>query len=514
MVHDTDVVRAAPLQVLPATMFGDHDTAPMALLPRAGLEAQEIVSRLKLDPGLAAAAAERADRGSPDLGRLIRARPALLQDLRRLHSASYGPDESPLHIVGVAPDSAVLSDTPFTLIIDYQNAGQAAVVLAAVQVSWAGEAFVVEAALSGRQREGRAEVAFDRAHGLPVGQAQFDVTLYREDGAASSFTRSVYVLPANPLSLSVGPAGARVTGSWSARGDYQPASDTFLTEIEITLANGDGGAVAMNRRVDWQFWDGPVGSGTLIEASAFDWPGAVNVPAFGVWRGSVWFSSPRGSGIFGVYDRKEDMAISISMTASDGRTVRGEITARVMLSYGVNIIKVGAFGTQEHFDLYDAVDQMRQIYERRDITLRSVGRFIISDALAGGYTVTNSEDEVRDMWEDWSVPNDSVDVYVVQDFDWSSFNGFAGGIPGPAAKGGRTDGVAVEKTGFIDGSGTQRLNVAILAQLIGHEVGHYLGLEHLEDSNNLMRSNTGLRGPDLNYAQYRTMFPHGFMHYE
>jgi predicted Zn-dependent protease len=59
-----------------------------------------------------------------------------------------------------------------------------------------------------------------------------------------------------------------------------------------------------------------------------------------------------------------------------------------------------------------------------------------------------------------------------------------------------------------------RLPVTTLAQLIGHEVGHYLGLEHLEDTNNLMRSNTGDRGPDLNYDQYRSMYPHGFVFYE
>jgi len=202
------------------------------------------------------------------------------------------------------------------------------------------------------------------------------------------------------------------------------------------------------------------------------------------------------------------------MTAVDGRAIQGEITARVLLAYGVNIIKVGDFGAQEHVDLYDAVDRVRQIYERRDITLRGINRYIINNALAGSNTILNDEDEVRDMWEDWSVPNDFVDVYVAQDFQWSSYNGYAGGIPGPASKGGRSDGVAVEKTGFTDASGTARLDAATLAQLIGHEVGHYLGLPHLETTNNLMRSNTGNRGPDLSYDQYRLMFPHGFMKYE
>jgi hypothetical protein len=269
----------------------------------------------------------------------------------------------------------------------------------------------------------------------------------------------------------------------------------------------------MNKRVDWEFWDGPVGSGTRIEAGSFNWSGTITVPANGVWRGEAWFSSPRGSGIFGIYDRKEDMAISVSMTAADGRVVRGEITTRTMLAFGVNIIKVGDFTATEHTDLYAAVDRMRQIYEQRDITLRGVQRYIINNSLAGGNAILNSEDETRDMWEDWSVPNDSIDVYVVQDFQWGGYNGYAGDTPGPASKGGRKDGVAVEKTGFTDGSGAQRLNVTTLAQLIGHEVGHYLGLPHLEDANNLMRSNTGNRGPDLNYNQYRLMFPHGFMIY-
>jgi hypothetical protein len=202
------------------------------------------------------------------------------------------------------------------------------------------------------------------------------------------------------------------------------------------------------------------------------------------------------------------------MTAADGRVVRGEITTRVMLAYGVNIIKVGDFGAQEHVDLYNAVDQMRQIYEQRDITLRGVDRRIINNASAGSYTIINSETEFRDLLEDWSVPNNFVDVYVAQQFQWSGYNGYAGDIPGPASKGGRKDGVAVDKSGYTDASGTARLQVTTLAQLIGHEVGHYLGLQHLENTNNLMRSSTGNRGPDLNYDQYRKMFPHGFMVYE
>ena len=62
------------------------------------------------------------------------------------------------------------------------------------------------------------------------------------------------------------------------------------------------------------------------------------------------------------------------MTAADGRRIAGQIACRVMLAYGVNIIKVGDFGAQEHVDLYAAVDQTRQIYEGRDIAFRGIDR--------------------------------------------------------------------------------------------------------------------------------------------
>jgi hypothetical protein len=512
----TQITKAAQLPRLPADRYGELDSESLKVIDLQRATRSALTRRLGLrgtTVDLIVATRKRCPLASP--AQLLAQRRGVARDLARIHGRVYYAGEAPLHIVDVLPDEHVLSDRSFALNVRFQNASDAAVVVASVAVHWAGDPFVVEQEVTaGEAESGVVTVRFDRERALPVGRAEFRVTLCRADGAQASFRRTVYVLPSNPLSLSLGPAGARVTGSWSARGDYQPGSDTFLTEIEITLANGDAGSVSMSRRVDWEFWDGGVGTGTRVEAGSFDWPNAISVPSFGVWRGSAWFSSPRGSGIFNVYDRKEDMAISISMRANDGRVVRGEITARVMLAFGVNIIKVGDFAAQEHVDLYAAVDQMRQIYEQRDITLRGVDRRIISNAQAGSYTILNSEDEFRDLLEDWSVPNDFVDVYVVQQFSWSTFNGFAGDIPGPAAKGGRRDGIAGDKTGFTDASGTSRLDVTTLAQLIGHEIGHYLGLQHLENTNNLMRSNTGNRGPNLDYDQYRTMFPHGFMVYQ
>lgn len=506
-MSNTSVSRFHAVAARPADDYAEFGSEPFALLPLAEVERDVLVRQFAVDPHVVEIL--RSGRANE----LLRERPELIPDARLVFARTYREEEAPLHISRVGAKEPIWSGTPFTMLVEFQNAADSRVVVASVEVSWAGDPFVVEAEVDSPGFDGLATVEFGEEQTLPVGPAEFAVTLYREDGSTSAYRWGAYVLPANPLALSLGPAGARVTGSWSARGDYLPASDTFLTEVEFTISNGDARAVSMNRRVSWEFWDGGVGAGTRVESGSFDWSG-ISVSAFGVWRGTAWFSSPRGSGIFNTYARKEDLAISITMSASDGRVLNAQITARVMLAYGVNIVKVGTFTASEHTDLYAAVDQMRQIYERRDITLRGVDRRLIDAATAGAYTITNSEDEFRDMLEDWSCRNDFVDVFVVQDFQWSGFNGYAGDIPGPASKGGRKDGVAVEKTGYTDASGTARLDVATLAQLIGHEVGHYLGLQHLETTNNLMRSNTGNRGPDLDYDQYRTMFPHGYVVFE
>ena len=510
----TTVSRTISLQPNPADRYGEFDSEQFEPIASEALASGEYGRHLDLSDEVRELALELAHDGWRSAGDVVRERPDLLSEFRRTYVNTFAPDEQPLVVTDVVPDSPILSDQPFSLIADFRNDARARVVIATVSVTWAGEPFVVEQEVDAADDRGSVVLRFGKEYALPVGPVEFVVDLWREDGAQATFRRGAYVLPSNPLSLSLGPAGARVTGGWSARGDYRPASDTFHTEVEITIANGDPSSVSMNRRVNWAFWDGPVGSGTRIESGSFNWSSSITVGANSVWRGTAWFSSPRGSGIFRTYDRKEDMAISISMSAADGRVITGEITARVLLSYGVNIIKVGDFGAMEHVDLYDAVDEMQDLFEQRDITIREVDRRIINDSLAGSYTVLNSENEFRDMLEDWSCRNDRIDVFVVQDFNWSGFNGFAGGIPGPASKGGRSDGVAADKTGFTDSSGTDRLRVTTLGQLIGHEVGHYLGLPHKETTNNLMRSNTGNRGPALDYAQYRLMFPHGFVFYE
>lgn len=47
--------------------------------------------------------------------------------------------------------------------------------------------------------------------------------------------------------------------------------------------------------------------------------------------------------------------------------------------------------------------------------------------------------------------------------------------------------------------------------LIGHEVGHYLGLPHIGLADNLMLSNSGTNDIDLTYDQYRIIIDYGWV---
>jgi len=439
----------------------------------------------------------------------------------------YGPLDSPpieatnarrrlspgqVVILDVQPVERVMSGRPFQLRVRLlgEAAGDGVI---SVLTSWAGIPFVVERRIGAADYEnGYADVEFAAEQSLPPGPATFHVGLINESGAQAGFTISVAVLPSNPFSLRLSPRDNFVTGTFSARA--VKSGGAYQTDVTVTLSNGDAAAVAMRQDFRWEFWDGGVGSGTLVEQGTGQFPNPITVGAHSTWDGWIAFTSPAGSGIFNKLDAKEDLALQITMTLQDGRIVAGQITVRTMFSFGLDITRVGAesFTAEEYTDLYLAVDVTRTIYERRDVTL-AVDRRNITNAQAGGFTVITSENEARDLFAQWSGPdNGFIDVFVVPAISGTGFDGLAGNIPGPTSHVGRDSGVVVDKSGFVDAGGVRHLNVSYLGMLIGHEVGHYLGLVHVTEAGNLMLSSSTATDTNLNYdPQYRTIIRHGWV---
>jgi Helix-hairpin-helix motif len=407
----------------------------------------------------------------------------------------------------------IMSDKSFLLRVSFVAAPAAPPVLARVAVEWAGQPFFIEQRITrANLLIGYVDVRFDRKHTLPSGPAVFRVSLSTQQGGQSEFRVTCMVLPSNPFSVLLSPLGSFVTGTFSARGVRN--GNAFDTSINVTLSNGDASAVSVSPQFTWKFWDGGVG-GSLVEQGTGSFGGAISVPAFNTWGGSIGFHSPQGSGVFNKFDGREDMTIEIIMTKSANTAVSGTITARTMFRFGVNVTKVAFedFIGTENADLIAAAEVTRSIYERHDVSF-STDRRGIAQANAGGFESITSDSEARDLWEQWSGPNtnNNIDAFVVnQLLIDGKYDGLDGDIPGPTSHDGRSSGTVQNKSGFVDDSGARRLHIEYLGMLMGHELGHYLGLQHTNDAANLMLSNSGTTDTNLTYNQYRTIIRHGWV---
>jgi hypothetical protein len=503
----------SPLAQRAVNRSGPLDNQPLRVVVMGQVQLAELAQYLGVPVRVAAELDERS-RGEMRPAYALASLASLDAAIReRALRTLIFPHDMRLVISDVEPlDGHIMSDRPFALRVRFAASPRHPPRLLSVLVEWAGESFTVERLID--RSDGQADhvdIRFDDDQSLPTGFATFHVSLFNDAGHHAQFQVTCAILPSNPFSLDLGPDRNFVTGSWSARAVR--SGDAYDTGIAVTLSNGDGAAVAMQPGFTWKFWDGGVG-GTLVEQGRGDF-GAIAVPAFGIWRGWIAFNSPPGSGIFGRYDDREDMSVEIIMTRANGAAVSGTITARTMFRFGVNVTAVAAedFTDQEWADLALAADVTRTIYERVDITMGWEFRFI-ERARVGSYEMITSYGQFHNLLSDWSGPNtnNNIDAFIVQgiNIDNSGVDGIDGTIPGPTSHDGSNSGIIAAKSGYVDG-GVRRLQSTYLGMLIGHELGHYLGLPHIDSAGNLMLWNSGATDTTLTYDQYRIMIDHGWV---
>ena len=120
-----------------------------------------------------------------------------------------------------------------------------------------------------------------------------------------------------------------------------------------------------------------------------------------------------------------------------------------------------------------AMQTMRDLYDQVNLGVRTLFWRRIDMDDVGNYVIITDRPEAVDLTDDFSGPNDGIDVFYVQSIlnsgGWST-------IPGPCDKDAKD-----EMTGTVI-----ELSSGILGILTAHEVGHYLGLQHATTITNVM----------------------------
>ncbi len=156
-------------------------------------------------------------------------------------------------------------------------------------------------------------------------------------------------------------------------------------------------------------------------------------------------------------------------------TISGKSTNLVVFLVGHENDFSGAVSRDDVTKIQYAIQVTRDLYAQVDVGIRRLNWRRISQADAGGYVNISDGGEAEDLTDDFSGPGGGIDVFFVQSI------GDAGGwsnVEGPCdkdSKDGRTGAV-------LEVSGGRRFT----GVLLGHEVGHYLGLSHTNSTANMM----------------------------
>ena len=150
--------------------------------------------------------------------------------------------------------------------------------------------------------------------------------------------------------------------------------------------------------------------------------------------------------------------------------------------FHLNVIAVGSdqFTDNDYIEIDYSIFKLRNIYHTVSLGVGRIQHWIVTTDDADGLDTPTSEDDLEQLTEDWTVPNDGIDLFIPHNMSVPSNGGILLGL---SAVDGPCDKDAKDMNGATCGLwGSEQT-----ARTFAHELGHYLGLSHRNNQpDNLM----------------------------
>lgn len=334
------------------------------------------------------------------------------------------------------------------------------------------------------------------------GLVEIEVKIYDNAGRTDTVRVPLIVFPSNPFVAIFSPSGRTLRLS-SGAASYDQASDSFNDNTNFLLINGNSNPVTLSSVISDQTTDQ---SNNVIDSGSFDLGNPIVVPAFGTVTGWYNINYPNGNSVYNRLKSKQEVRTTYSVKLQAGAApFTSQLTWRALLGPRINIIRVGAenFTSDQRQRINDGISFARGIYEQVDFTIGDpVDRWIISVAQAGSRLVIDDGGEGKDLTEEWTVPNDKMDVFISLDIKDASGWSPIGGPCDKDASGWSGSVVDIEGDSSYFGNS------------LAHEMGHYMGLDHVSDPDNFIGNNGDSDSKTgITVAQYNTMKGHCFVRF-
>jgi hypothetical protein len=411
---------------------------------------------------------------------------------------AVGISEDPyLYQISTTPEHAIY-EKPFKLNIAFNDSVSGAR-LVRVQADSVSHSIDVTREVTEAER-GEGLLSFDMP-GMAAGVMNVQVSLYDSAGHKDYIARTLHIFHNPPFAVFY-PSERSLRLS---NGAAQMKSDgRFHCNSNFYFYNGTSSTVSINPNMTWRILNQ---SGSLLESGNFNFGSTITLGPWAISSG-WWFNInfPPGNVTFNRLQAKEWIRIEYRFTeVGTGAAVGDDLTWRAVLGPHINLIRVGEenFTNAERTRIFNALrNSAGTIYQQQDMDIGTIRTYVISVADAGGYVVINSNDEAEDLTGDWTVPNDALDMFVVRSY--------VGSVAGLSPVGGPCDKDAKGMNGnVIELQSSQ----AILGIIMAHELGHYLGLSHTNEANNLMRPTASTSNTVITNSQGNTMKGHCFIRF-